>query len=267
MNYLLSLALWLSKRHVGLSIVTANIRYILMGRKSRIKARNEFFTISSRDFNIYFPSLARGVWVYRNGITARLMEMEKAYRLDLIEFDDRDIVVDVGANFGDFALAVTNKSVHPKNLHLFEPSEEEFKGLSLTLPVSNVYKLGLGKSKSTQTFFVSPEAGDSSFYEPADGYLRQTKVMIDSMDNLELPADQIRLLKIEAEGGEPEVIVGASKTLNRVQYIALDGGPERGLGRTSTWSTCVHILESKGFRLVAMSETRPQAGLFRNDRA
>ena len=40
---------------------------------------------------------------------------------------------------------------------------------------------------------------------------------------------KIKLLKVEAEGAEPEVLLGTAKILKRIEFISVDCGPERGL--------------------------------------
>ena len=44
------------------------------------------------------------------------------------------------------------------------------------------------------------------------------------------------LLKVEAEGAEPEVLQGLKKNLSRVEFITVDCGFERGLNQKSTIS-------------------------------
>ena len=45
---------------------------------------------------------------------------------------------------------------------------------------------------------------------------------------------QIKLLKIDAEGYEPEVLSGSIATLSQTEYVAVDFGPERGLEQKDT---------------------------------
>ncbi len=47
----------------------------------------------------------------------------------------------------------------------------------------------------------------------------------------EAGVDPVQLLKLEAEGAEPEVLAGASAHLSRIDYIAADLGPERGVSQ------------------------------------
>ena len=40
--------------------------------------------------------------------------------------------------------------------------------------------------------------------------------------------NHIKFFKLEAEGFEPEILNGSKDVLNRIEYIGVDGSPERG---------------------------------------
>ena len=53
---------------------------------------------------------------------------------------------------------------------------------------------------------------------------------------------KIKLLKLEAEGYEPEILLGANKILDKIEYIAIDGGYERGKNSEETLSSQLNFL-------------------------
>ena len=73
----------------------------------------------------------------------------------------------------------------------------------------------------------------------------------------------IKLLKLEAEGYEPEVLMGSLKTLKNIQYISVDYGNERGVEQESTKVEVTNYLFNNNFELVADSKNR-KIGLFQN---
>ena len=73
----------------------------------------------------------------------------------------------------------------------------------------------------------------------------------------------MKLLKLEAEGAEPEVIKGALNLLKNIEYIAADLGPERGLKQESTLKEVVNILLENNFKIVDFKYPRICL-LFRN---
>ena len=65
-----------------------------------------------------------------------------------------------------------------------------------------------------------------------------------SLDDLiDTIGKDIKLIKIEAEGAEPEVLEGLDKNISKVNYITIDAGFERN-GK-STISECIHYLLSR----------------------
>ena len=62
--------------------------------------------------------------------------------------------------------------------------------------------------------------------------------------------DKVKLLKLEAEGAEPEILMGAENKLELIQYIAADLGFERGKKEESTYKQVTNFLLSRGFILV-----------------
>ena len=73
----------------------------------------------------------------------------------------------------------------------------------------------------------------------------------------------IKLLKIDAEGAEPEILMGASKLLNKIKYITVDVGPERGLLQESTDKETTEFLLNNDFTLLYENRER-QTILFEN---
>ena len=73
----------------------------------------------------------------------------------------------------------------------------------------------------------------------------------------------INVLKIEGEGAEPEILRGAEKTLQRVKYVCVDCGPERGMAKDSTLPPVCHYLLSQGFKFDQVSAKRLTARFVR----
>ena len=68
---------------------------------------------------------------------------------------------------------------------------------------------------------------------------------------------------MEAEGGEPEVLMGCGMKLEIIEYISADLGFERGLNQESTLPKVVNFLLGKGFELKSINSPRLVC-LFRN---
>ena len=78
-----------------------------------------------------------------------------------------------------------------------------------------------------------------------------------------LPDQPIKLLKLEAEGAEPEAIAGCAGLLGSIEYISADLGFERGVAETSTLGAVTNFLVPRGFEIVANGRKRLTV-LYRN---
>ena len=115
----------------------------------------------------------------------------------------------------------------------FEPDPTEFAALQANTQRCesvSVYRIALWNRAEELELFSSNETGDTSLIQPQrySKTLKTTAMALDEFDDLPLAPKRIRLLKLEAEGAEPEILEGMEKTLPRVDYITADLGPERG---------------------------------------
>jgi len=194
-----------------------------------------------------FVSNRKRLDLYTNGIEHRQNWILQDYRipLDLIAKDD--VVVDVGANIGELGIWVG--SCGGKYIG-FEPDPTAFSAMRLNVPFGQHHDVALSDVNGSATFFLNTAEADSSLYQP-DSSDKSIKVKVATLDSLfgEIGApSKIRLLKVEAEGMEPEALLGASKTLGVVEYIAVDAGPERG--GENTVPSVLKILSEAGFEVI-----------------
>ena len=73
------------------------------------------------------------------------------------------------------------------------------------------------------------------------------------------------MLKLEAEGAEPEILEGIGDKLRLIEYISADLGFERGANCESTLVPVTNMLLRNNFSLVEVGYSRVVA-LFKNDR-
>ena len=64
------------------------------------------------------------------------------------------------------------------------------------------------------------------------------------------------MLKLEAEGAEPEILEGLGKKIDLVEFISADLGYERGINCESTLAPVTNFLLSRGFDLIDISHGR-----------
>ena len=94
----------------------------------------------------------------------------------------------------------------------------------------------------------------SSLIEVKD-YEQKIKIDTTTLDEIIEPLNKnVKLIKIEGEGAEPEILEGLNKHLRKVEYITVDAGFERGANEESTLVPCINYLTKNGFKLIDYSK-------------
>lgn len=173
--------------------------------------RNErIYSARNKKYQRFFYSKGQNWNSYRNGIEQRAYLMGREYFLNEIDFKKNDLIVDCGANIGDLQLYFQEKKLDFFLRYIgIEPSYAEFSCLQRNISQSsfmskNNFNMGLWSENIKKEFFVSSEYADSSFIKPK---LFSDTAIIDCQRLDEFLNEPIKLLKIEAEGGEPEVLI------------------------------------------------------------
>ena len=203
-------------------------------------------TTSYRTYHFY-SAFRVGRYLYndpRDGIEASLLAK---YTHGDVKVQDADVVVDIGANVGEFSLAVSDKA---SKLLAVEPDEAAFRCLELNLADRKNVRLiqaVIGDLDGEKSLFVSSDFSDSSLIEPTEKWSRQVKVESLTLASLmsRYGLEKIDFLKLEAEGFEPEILQSAGGALKCVRKIAIDASPERH-GKP-TGDACADLLAQHGF--------------------
>ena len=139
-------------------------------------------------------------------------------------------VIDIGSNIGEFALSLLE--VNP-NLRIIciEADPTVLAALRANMaayPRVDIAALAVGSVSGRTIFYSSWRDADSSLVKPTN---RSTEVEVPVLRLDELLShcgiEDVSLLKMDAEGSEPEVLSGAHKALARTSLVAIDAGPER----------------------------------------
>ena len=209
---------------------------------------------------IHYPNKTRilGSMVNHN---YELDNLLYSYGLENFKISKNDLIIDCGANVGSLYYAI-KRFTDTFNYIAFEPDPKVFKCLELNLNKFNnveLYCVGLSSENKSKEFYINDETGDSSLEE----FNTETSIdiIVKKLDSFKY--EKIKLLKIDAEGHELEVLLGAKSTLPNIEFIAVDMGPEKGKVNENTVSSVINFLISQGFNLVNFKETRT-TGLFKN---
>ena len=212
--------------------------------------------------SIWHAHMSR-IHLYSKGLANRGRSIGKSYMLEEVEFTNGDVVVDCGANLGDLQLYFNYLGISI-DYYGIEPNPQDFESLLLNLlPSSKALNIALWDSESKLDFYVDSESASSSLIEPP-AYSAVIQISARRMDQLNLPA-KIKLLKVEGEGAEPEILMGSVGVLNRIQFISVDCGPERGKDQLDTKTEVCEFLEKNHFSIVKENPYHRKTILFMNN--
>ena len=111
----------------------SNLREKVMGRSIYFnydKSKKLFNVEDENNIKIYFSEKVRGFETYSYGIKYRSKTLAETYSLNEIKFNNNDIIIDCGANFGDIYTNFVLMSLKIQYIS-FEPSPKEYSCLLL----------------------------------------------------------------------------------------------------------------------------------------
>ena len=139
-------------------------------------------------------------------------------------------IIHVGAHYGEELAQYEKNEI--KKVFAFEPLEVNLKILRQNASKLNseiiIYPYGIGDKNEIQEMFISSNnAESSSFLKPKDhlihhpdiNFKKGPRVSIRKLDDFNLDAN---FLNIDVQGYELQVLLGASRTLNKVDYIYIE---------------------------------------------
>jgi FkbM family methyltransferase len=251
------------KKNSKLGILIYNISRWIKGFSFKIKYSSETkMEIFDKDLHIHWQFHPIRLPLYSEGLRKRSEIISNSYGLELINFGENDTIIDCGANSGDFFLYFYLNNIDVKYFGL-EPSTFDF--FNLTKNLSNfefskfqklISNAALGDFIGKTPFSLDVEGANSSILEIPNpkGLEYVDCITLDhyvSQNNI----NQIKLLKLEAEGAEPEVLLGSEKSISFIEYVTVDCGPERGLLQESTEPFVDDFLVRNNFKKIFSSHS------------
>ena len=157
-------------------------------------------------------------------VVVKEMFEENVYEIHAWHFDNSDgVVVDIGANIGSFSIQAA--SIGAKKIFAIEPEPHNLKALKNNVSLNNLKNeitvLEVGVSDFNGSATISDEGGGASIKDGKPG----SEIKIITLDKLfkDNKINEVDVLKIDVEGSEVEIILGASKqAINSCKYIAVE---------------------------------------------
>lgn len=232
---------------------------ILLKRNTKIYYERPYYIAVEDNNKFFYPN--KRVVRQLNGIKEQNRNLFQSYMLDKVKINSGDTIIDCGANVGEIFIYLNSK-FDSINYVAFEPDSKVFECLKLNTKNDKnvkIYNTALSCDSVKKKFYLDTEGGDSSLeFFGNENYVELTTSTIDSYK-----FKKIKLLKIDAEGHEHEVLQGSTNTLKHIEYISVDCGPERGINNLNTLPETLNFLIKNRFQLLAINYKRGTV-LFRN---
>lgn len=244
---------------IGTYCQVVNVRNAVRGKKHRISpARGEDPALHIADDGsdrIHICRMGRHNR-YKRGVVAGVERLARDYSLNLLS-DLRDgVFIDCGANVGELGIWARQRGFR---YIAFEPEALEARCVDLNNfgGQARCIRRALWKEETELRFYNRADKADSSVFggtgeEPS---IVLPATTLDAAVDLSEVSGPV-IFKLEAEGAEPEVLEGATRSLSRIDWIAVDCGFERGPDNAHTFVETNTFLQDHGFRLVAAEFTK-----------
>ena len=238
-----------------------NLSNQIRGRGIKVSYSSPYFLI--KDLNSLFIYEKRRLPWYFAGIQARLDDLARQYALQYVPIIPGDIVIDCGANIGEIALWMDTHHIDAHYIG-YEPSLKPYQCARKNIRRGQIYQKALWNSVGHMSLFIGDATADSSlFQQPLSTETTTVETTTLDIEFQLLGIERCKLLKVEAEGAEPEVLEGGKSIISKCTYIAVDVGFERGPEQKSTLPECVNFLLQNDFAVRAWMHGR-QVLLFEN---
>jgi FkbM family methyltransferase len=151
---------------------------------------------------------------------------DDCYGLNRIDFAPGDVVIDIGAHIGMFAI-YTALRFPQLVIHAFEPFPENFELLEQNLDRNGIttvriHRQGVTGDGRLLEMVTNPQnSGGSTCYSHTLDHGRSTGIPSTTLDHIfdSLGIDKCKLLKIDCEGSEYEILF-STHSLSRVEYLS-----------------------------------------------
>ncbi len=262
--------------HSAVGRFLLNWHWAVSGSETRIRKvrdgriRQDLFVATGKGLSQVFSELDRG-WGY-GSLLGRGKDLAASYGLDEVSWAPGDVFIDVGANFGDLVLYLRSLDAQVRDGITYvaiEPGLREAACIRWNVAGidGHVHQCAASNTDGSAILFYTPRTADSSLLEPPEfeaTYEVPTRRLDSLLRENAMSDRRIRLLKVEAEGAELEVLEGAGDMLMNIDWIAADLGFERGLEQRATAPEVIPFLLDNGFRLHKLTQPQVVRYLFAN---
>lgn len=174
-------------------------------------------------------------------------------------------VIDAGANVGQFSLLT--RGLHPQaEIHAFEPHPQAatlFRRLFADDPKVHLYPFALGGEENIAPLHISRRADNSSLlpinqsqatFAPGTEEVGTIKVPVRRLDVIfaNIPLSRPTLLKIDTQGGELDILRGAVRLFDRLDYVYVEVSFTEFYTGQPLADAIIDFVRAHGFRFIGI---------------
>lgn len=219
---------------------------------------DKYFKKISENKIIYFPNkrIDRVVVDHKKHLSNLLDQ----YSIQDFKLSGNDLVIDCGANVGELYFSLLTLTENFDYI-AFEPDPKAFECLLMNLEdgKNKLYNFALSNNEGKTKLFIDTFGANSSI----EFFGNQKHVSVETRTLDSFNFEKVKLIKLEAEGHELEILNGSVNTLKRTEYITVDYGPEKGESGKMTLPEVTNFLYENGFIIENSSSIR-FTSLFKN---
>jgi FkbM family methyltransferase len=206
------------------------------------------FKVELRSGLAFYVRGAMDIWIMKETC------LDRDYEVYGHPLQDGWVILDIGAALGDFALWAGYHNPSSR-VYAIEPAPDSFALLQqnqILNGINNVQTYPYAVGKLDGELWLNLEAGEGVMFstsQPAQDETQRMKVQALSLERLleELALTQCDFLKMDCEGGEYDILLGASAaTLQKIQRLCLEYHDHL---TAHTHPELVAHLERHGFRV------------------
>ena len=190
-------------------------------KKFEVKGLSFFYSGQIPIADVISILLSDEPFIKKNFILNNAFKLEGSYENKGVHLQNKDVVVDVGANIGLFSVYAADKVGRGGRVIAFEPIEKTRGLLEKNASVNgfsqivSIHPYALGETKREVIFSVNDEVLGDSSTEEKDG--RQEVVQQYTLDKFveDKNLNDVNFIKADIEGMEREMLKGAEKTIKK----------------------------------------------------
>lgn len=192
--------------------------------------------IARKEFIKNYPLVLWDIVVETEGVTficrKHTVDFEcvtPAYESQLCDYmlmTDAGIFIDIGAHIGKYTVPIAKKLGNKGKVVAIEPDPDNFRALLQNIAVNNLYnvipiQVACSSDNGETLLYKHPldPSGNSMVHKSRRSIVVQTKTLDTIVKDLGLT--DVRLIKIDVEGAELDVLKGASNTLSKFDDLTI----------------------------------------------